>query len=119
MTKRKLLAKIIFWVSGLALLYESAFGLIAILGIGVNSWQDIVTDFCLVSAFPIYLLAFGSDRLANVGLWTFFGVQWLDMCLISKPIQLVNPFDWPHGDVLFFGILLFTISYKLRNQATV
>jgi hypothetical protein len=85
-----------------------------VLGIGYSTAQDIILDLCLTMSFPIFLISFRNRTIALVGLWIFFAAQWADMDLdlLSRP-RLLNPLnDW-HSDVLFSGIIFFTIAYLL------
>ena len=96
---------------GSLLALESAFGVIAMLGIGFDKFQGIVTVLCLTLAFPIFLLSIRSLRIALCSLWVFFIVQWANACLLGTHPELISPFDWWHGDVLFLAILLVQIAY--------
>jgi hypothetical protein len=105
-------------LAGLVFLVETAFGCIAVLGMGFDSPSDISTDLALTMAFPIFLIGFFSQRLALVCLWLFFVLQWLEFSSLGQPPRLVNPFDWWHGLTLFLGIVLFTASTVMSGRST-
>jgi len=107
---RQRVASLCVVLSGILLLLESVFGCYAVLGVGFSTVRDIITDLCLTLAFPIYLLGLLSRRAATVCLWLFFMVQWINMCLLGRPPQLVSPIDGAHDVVLLLGIVLFTIA---------
>jgi hypothetical protein len=104
------LAPIALMVSGVFLLAQTLFGMLAMLGLDLTKFQDVFLVLCLTMAFPIYLLAIKSLRIV-VGLWVFFLVQWADMCMISSPPHFGNPLYWWRGDVLFIAIVLAQLSY--------
>ena len=87
-------ARVCLGIAGLIFLAETAFGCIAVLGIGFASFQDIAIDLCLTMAFPIYLITLVSRRAATLCLWIFFATQWVEMCLISHPPRLISPPRW-------------------------
>jgi hypothetical protein len=114
------IAYISLGLAGVIFLAETVFGCIAVLGIGFGSLQDVVIDLCLTMAFPIYLIMFLSRRVAALCLWIFFLVQWVEMCLISRPPRLLNPLSGVHDVALAVGIVLFTFaSVVLRREAAV
>jgi hypothetical protein len=81
-----------------------------VLGVGFDTLQDVLLDLSLTMAFPIFLVARWSRRIALVGIWIFFVAQWLDTCSVGVPPRLISPIsDW-HGTTLFVGIILFTIA---------
>ena len=99
-------------LGGMGLLIQTLFGCIAILMFGFDSVADWLMAASLTMAFPLYLIGFGSLRVATWVLWAFFLGQWINECFIGSP-QLVNPFDWWHGDALFASIVLVNIGYIL------
>ena len=108
-------ARVCMVVAGTIFLAETLFGCIAVLGIGFNTVQDIVGDLCLTMSFPIFLISLRYRTIALIGLWGFFVAQWIDMNLASRP-PLLNPLnDW-HSDLLFAGVVIFTVAYILYRR---
>jgi hypothetical protein len=111
MNNRALLsAKICLTAAAFLLLYESLLGCIYVLGIGFSTAHDLLTDFSVTMAFPVFLISLWSVRGAAIGLWTFFALQWIDICSNKVPPGFVNPFGWLHGNFLFISAILVSIS---------
>jgi hypothetical protein len=89
---------------------ETLFGCFAVLGVGIASVNDVLLDLSLTMALPIALIMIRSRQIATVCLWLFFAFQWAEMCLVTRPPVLLNPFDGFHDDALFLGIALFTLG---------
>jgi hypothetical protein len=113
---RSYIARGCYGLAAIIFLAETLFGCVAVLGIGFDSMQDILLDLSLTMAFPIFLVSFLNKTVALVGLWIFFLAQWIDMCLISRPPTLLNPFDGFHGSALVVGIILFSIAFIVRRK---
>ena len=109
-------SRTLFGVAGIIFLGETLYGCIAVLGIGFNTMQDSLLDLSLTMAFPIFLVSFRHRNIALLGLWIFFVAQWINLCLVSRPPTLLNPFDGLHGNILFAGIILFTIADILHRR---
>jgi hypothetical protein len=102
--------------AGLILLFETLFGMIAVLGIGFSSVLNVATDLSLTMAFPIYLLGFRSLGTATIGLWLLFVAQWVDMYLNSVPRHFGNLLDGWYGELLLIAIVLTTFSYVAAKK---
>jgi hypothetical protein len=91
-----------------------------VLGIGFSTTKDVLLDLCLTMAFPIYFFCLVSLRGAAAGLWTFFFIQWIDICFAKWPPVFVNPLGWAHGDLLFAAAILVSLSAWMisRNQGS-
>ncbi|MGO8791942.1 MAG: hypothetical protein ACLQVL_31765 [Terriglobia bacterium] len=97
---------------------QSLFGCFAVLGVGFDTLQDDLLDLSLTMAFPIFLVALWSRRIALVGIWLFFVAQWLDTCSVGSPPTLISPFsDW-HGTTLFIGVIFFTIAAACDRRSS-
>jgi hypothetical protein len=112
------LARISLLVAGSLLLLETLIGCVYVLGIGFSTTKDVLLDLCLTMAFPIYFFSLVSLRGAAAGLWTFFFIQWIDICFAKWPPVFVNPLGWAHGDLLFAAAILVSLSAWMisRNQ---
>lgn len=118
-----MIARWLLLIGGGVLLLLSLFGLLPIL-VGVLfvgepfSIRDVPTVLCLLLPFPMYLIGLKSLRIATFTLWSLFIVQWLIRCFISHPPTLLNPFDWWHGEVLFFSIVFVQVGYLILSRAS-
>ncbi len=111
-----MIARALILLAGGVLLLQTSFGVIAISMFGFDSVSEVATALCLTLAFPIYLIALKSLRVATGLLWAFFLAQWLNECLISQPPHVVNALDWPHGDTLLAAIVLVQVGYLLLSR---
>ena len=98
-----LLAAVIF-------LGQSLFGCFAVLGIGFDTVQAVLLDLSLTMAFPIFLLAFWSRKIALSLSWVFYVAQWIDCCSVGVPPKLISPLSGWHDITLFLANVLFTIA---------
>jgi hypothetical protein len=108
-------ARVCIVLAGIIFLAETLFGCIAILGIGVDTGQDVLLDLCLTMSLPIFLISLRYRTAALVGLWAFFVIQWIGINLTSRP-PLLNPLnDW-HDDLLFAGVCIYTGGFILYRR---
>jgi hypothetical protein len=98
-------------LAGLLLLFDTLFGLIAMLGIGFDSFQDVLLVLCLTMGFPLFLTGLYALRVSAILLWVFFIAQWIDTSSNGVSFTLLNPFDWWYGDFAFAAALLMSLSY--------
>jgi hypothetical protein len=99
-------------IAGFILFLDSVLGLYAATGMNLSSAQDVLADLCVTMAFPVFLIAYVSLRIATVSLWMFFGAQWLNTCFESshRGFVFVNPLDWPVGWLLLLSVVLVSFS---------
>ncbi len=109
-------ARLCLLISGIMLLGETLLGCIYVLGIGFSTTRDIITDLCLTMAFPVFLTCFKSLKLAVCGLWSFFLIQWMDVCCNRATPGFTNPLGWLHGDLLFASSIMVTIALTLLSS---
>jgi hypothetical protein len=106
------LARVFLVVAGMLMLFESFLGLDYALDVGFGSLRALLTDFCLIMGFPIYLSGLSSLRGASASLWAFLILQWLNHGHVGfhVGIMLANPFDWLHGLFSFLSAILVSVS---------
>src|ERR1039458_4375638 len=117
MDQRLRLVRVGLLMAGALFLVDTLFGLIAMLGIGFDTVQDVVLVLCLTMAFPIYLVGLYSLGAATILLWFFFLAQWVDTCFNGVTPSFVNPFDWWYGDTVFVAALIVQLSYIALRRA--
>jgi hypothetical protein len=107
---RRTISKCLYVAAAIIFLGQSLFGCFAVLGVGLDTLQDVLLDLSLTMAFPIFLLIFWSRKLVLLFLWVFFVVQWIDTCYVGVPPKLISPLANWHGISLFSAVILFTVA---------
>lgn len=100
-------------VAGLLSLVRTALGVLYAVGFAIDSVESLITVLCLTLALPIYAISFKSLRIATLGLWILVGLNWINTSLISVPITVANPFEWPYGSHLIAATALVQLAYSL------
>jgi hypothetical protein len=113
---KPMIAGVLVLVGGALLLFQSLFGLFAIMMLGFDSFLDWTTALSLTLAFPVYLVGLKSLRLSTGLLWLFFLAQWINKCFLSGSPKLANPFDGWHGETLLVAILAVQVGYLLFSR---
>jgi hypothetical protein len=103
-------------LAGLFLFCRTVQGLIFLIGIGADSAQSLVATFCVIAAFPVFLIGLWSLRSAAIGLWIYLVAQWIDRCLVSKPPAIINPLDSPHAYALLASVVFVQVGYLLLRR---
>jgi hypothetical protein len=106
------LSRVLLVIAGLLLLIESLLGVDYALDVGFGTLRELLTDFCLTMAFPVYLIGLFSLRGATASLWLFFLMQWLNHghAGFHAGLILISPFDWLHGVFTFLSAILVSIA---------
>ena len=112
------IARGLLLLGGCGLLLESLFGILVISIYVYRTILDVTTALCVTLAFPLYLVGLKSLRVATWFLWIYFIAQWGNECLLGVPPQLVSPFDWPHGILLFASIASVQIGYLILSHGS-
>jgi hypothetical protein len=113
---RYTISRYFYGIAGIIFLGQSLFGCVAVLGVGFDTLQDVLLDLSLTMAFPIFLIALWSRRIALLFLGIFFIAQWIDLCAGVGPPKLISPLsDW-HDISLFLAVILFTIAVVCHGR---
>jgi hypothetical protein len=101
-------------LAGILSCLYSVMGIFALFGVGISIHpiEDLLTIY-LCFAFPVFLLAMVSVRLAALSLWCYFFLDWVRCFVIGWPVICKNPVDSLGGKILLVIAVLATLAYML------
>ncbi len=102
---------------GFLMAADSLWGLLAIMMLGFDSFNEISLAVCFLAPLPIYLLVLYSVSFAAVGVWLLFFATWITRCFISKPPTLISPVTVWFPDVVPFVAIALTYIWIARSRS--